>query len=168
MAISMYSQTVPVFTKMLTNAKHWLDKGVAWAEQRKFDPNNYVGMRLAPDMLHFAHQIRIAGDGAKGCVGRLAGVELPKYEDNEATIVELQARLDKTIAYVSGFTAAQIDGTEGKEIVLALRSGEVKTNGLDYVTYRVLPNFYFHMTTAYAILRHNGVDVGKQDFLPKP
>ena len=167
MKITMYSQTAPVFTRMLTNAKGWLDKGVQWAEQRKFDPNNFVQMRLAPDMLSFARQIQIAGDGAKGCVSRLAGVEMPKYEDNEATIVELQARLDKTIAFIDTIKAEQIDGTEDKEIVLPSRNGDIKTNGLDYVRYRVMPNFYFHLTTTYAILRHNGVDVGKQDFLPK-
>lgn len=167
MKITMYSQTVPVFTRMLTNAKGWLDKGTAWSEQRKFDANVFCQMRLAPDMLAFPRQIQIAGDGAKGCVARLAGVDIPKYEDNEATIAELHARLDKTIAFIETIKPEQIDGTEDKEIVLPSRNGDIKTNGLDYVRYRVLPNFFFHLTTTYDILRHNGVDVGKTDFLPK-
>ena len=168
MKVSMYSQTVPVFTKMLTNAKHWLDKGVQWSEQRKFDPNNFLGLRLAPDMLPFARQVQIASDTAKGGVARLAGVDVPKWEDNEATIADLHGRLDKTIAFCDGFKPEQIDGTDDKEIVLQMRTGEIRTNGLDFIRFRVQPNFFFHLTTMYDILRHNGVDIGKNDFLPKP
>ena len=167
MTISMYSQTVPVFTRVLTNAKGWLDKATAFAEHKKFDTKVLVGTRLAPDMLPFSAQIQIAGDGAKGCVARLAGVDIPKYEDNEATFADLQARLDKTIAFINTITAAQREGSDAKEIVLPSRSGERKMSGEDYLRYYVQPNFFFHMTTTYNILRHSGVDVGKGDFLPK-
>jgi hypothetical protein len=163
----MYSQTVPVFTRLLTNGKGWLDKAAAYAETKKFDSSVFVTSRLAPDMLSFNRQIQIAGDGAKGCVARLAGVDIPKYEDNEATFADLHARLDKTIAFISTITAAQVDGTEDKEIVLTSPRGDRKFRGEDYLRYYVQPNFFFHMTTAYNILRHNGVDIGKSDFLPR-
>lgn len=166
MSISMYSQTVPVFVKLMTNAKTWMTKADAFAQAKGFDATVLSHARLAPDMFPFNRQIHIATDGAKAGVGRLAGVDIPKYDDVEVTFAELAARLDKCIAFVSGFTPAQLDGTEGKEIVLPSRQGEIRTNGLDYLRYRVQPNFFFHMTTAYAILRHNGVDVGKGDFLP--
>ncbi len=167
MAISMYTQTAPLFVKMLTNNKAWLDKAQTFAEAKKFDPANFMTMRLAPDMLAFPRQIQISTDGVKGCVARLAGVDVPKYDDNEASLADLQARLDKTIAFIGGFTAAQLDGTEGKEIVLPGRNGERKFKGIDYLNHYVLPNFFFHLTTTYNILRHAGVDVGKSDFLPK-
>jgi len=109
MSISMHSASAPVFARMLTNLLGWLDKAEAHAQARKFDPNNYLGLRLAPDMLPFTRQIQIASDTAKGCVARLAGVEVPKWEDNEATLVELRARVQKTIDYVNSFSAAQID-----------------------------------------------------------
>ena len=165
MSISMHSASVPVFVRMLNNLLAWLDKAQAHAEARKFDPNNYLGLRLAPDMLPFARQIQIASDAAKGCVGRLAGVELPKWEDTEASLDDLRARVKKTIDYVQSFDAAQIDGTEAKEIVLQMRAGEVRFTGENYLKHFALPNFYFHVTTAYALLRHAGVEVGKRDYL---
>ena len=165
MSISMHSASVPVFVRMLNNLLAWLDKAQAHAEARKFDPNNYLGLRLAPDMLPFARQIQIASDAAKGCVSRLAGVELPKWEDTEASLDDLRARVKKTIDYVQSFDAAQIDGTEAKEIVLQMRAGEVRFTGENYLKHFALPNFYFHVTTAYALLRHAGVEVGKRDYL---
>ena len=166
MTISMHSASAPVFARMLGNLLVWLDKAEAHAAARKFDAANYLGLRLAPDMLPFARQIQIASDGAKGCMARLAGVEIPKWEDNEASIAELRARIQKTIDYVRSFEPAQIDGSEGREVTIPRRSGEpLKFNGEAYLKHYVLPNFYFHVTTAYALLRHAGVELGKADYL---
>jgi uncharacterized protein len=164
-AISMHSASVPVFIRMLGNIQVWLDKARAHAEARKFDVNNFLAMRLAPDMLPFSRQIQIATDHAKGCVARLAGIENPKYEDDEANVDQLVARLKKTIEFVRSVPAAQIDGSEAREISLPLRRGELKFSGEDYLRYFALPNFLFHCTTAYDILRHGGVELGKADFL---
>lgn len=163
----MHAASVPVFVRMLNNLLAWLDKAQAHAEARKFDPANYLGLRLAPDMLPFTRQIQIATDGAKGCVARLAGVEVPKWEDNEASLDDLRARVRKTIDYVQSVPAAQIDGSEGREVVLQMRAGELRFAGQDYLRHFVLPNFYFHLTTTYALLRHAGVELGKSDFLGK-
>ena len=166
MPISMHSVCAPTFVRMLGNLQTWLDKARAHAEARKFDPNNYLGLRLAPDMLPFSRQVQIASDTAKGCMARLAGVEVPKWEDNEATLAELRARAQTTIDYVKSFTAAQIDGSEGREILIPTRAGEpLVFNGESYLKHYALPNFYFHVTTAYALLRHAGVEVGKADYL---
>jgi hypothetical protein len=166
MPITMYSASAPVFVRMFSNLLVWLDKAQAHAEVRKFDPNNYVGLRLAPDMLAFARQIQIASDTAKACVARLAGVEAPKWEDNEVTLADLRARVQKTIDYVKSFAAAQIDGSEGRDISIPMRSGEpLKFNGEAYLKHYAMPNFYFHTTTAYALLRHAGVEIGKSDYL---
>jgi uncharacterized protein len=166
MTISMHSASAPVFTRMLGNLLAWLDKAEAHAAARKFDAANYLGLRLAPDMLPFTRQIQIASDGAKGCMARLAGVEIPKWEDNEASLADLRARIQKTIDYVRSFQAAQIDGSEGREVTIPRRSGEpLKFNGEAYLKHFVLPNFYFHVTTTYALLRHAGVELGKADYL---
>jgi hypothetical protein len=167
MTISMYAASVPVFVKMLTNAKGWLMKAQAHAEAKKFDSGVLLNDRLAPDMLNFTKQIQIATDGAKGCGARLAGVDIPSFADNEATLPELVARLDKTIDFLNTLSAAQIDGTEDKDVVLKSAWGERHFKGQPYLLEYVVPNFYFHLTTAYAILRHNGVELGKGDFLPK-
>jgi hypothetical protein len=150
---------------MLGNMLAWLDKAQAFAEARKFDPNNFVAMRLAPDMLNFGRQIQIATDHAKGCAARLAGMESPKYEDTETTFDELRARIRKTIEFVKSVPADRIDGSEGREIVLPLRRGELRFNGEDYLRFFALPNFLFHCTTAYDILRSGGVEIGKADYL---
>lgn len=163
--ISMYSASVPAFTRMLGNLRAILEKGAAHAAARKFDPAVLVNGRLAPDMFALARQVQIATDAVKGCVSRLAGVEIPKYEDTEATLPDLIARLDKTIAYVKTFKPAQIDGTEEKAIVIKSPRGDLNFNGQQYLVHFVLPNLYFHVTTAYNILRHNGVEIGKQDYL---
>jgi uncharacterized protein len=166
MSISMHSASAPVFVKMLGNVLGWLDKAEAHAAARKFDAANYLGLRLAPDMLPLTRQVQIASDSAKGAMARLAGVDAPKWEDNEATLPEVRARIRKTIDYVQGFSAAQIDGSEGREITIPRRSGEpLKFSGETFLKHYALPNFFFHVTTAYALLRHAGVEVGKSDYL---
>jgi len=166
MTISMHSASAPVFGRMLGNLLAWLDKAEAHATARKFDGANYLGLRLAPDMLPFTRQIQIASDAAKGCMARLAGQELPSWEDNEASVADLRARIQKTIDYVRNFEPAQIDGSEGREITIPRRSGEpLKLTGEAFLKHYALPNFFFHMTTAYALLRHAGVDLGKADYL---
>ena len=166
MSLTMYSASVPVFSRMLGNMQLWLNKAQANAEARKFDPNNFLAMRLAPDMLPLTRQVQITTDGAKGCVARLAGVDLPKWEATETTLDEVRARINTCKTFVDSFTAAQIDGTESREIVLPTRSGEpLRMTGENYLKHFVLPNFYFHATTTYALLRHGGVDLGKKDYL---
>jgi hypothetical protein len=164
----MHTASVPVFVRMLNNLLTWLDKAQAHAEARKFDTANYLGLRLAPDMLPFTRQIQIASDAAKGCVARLAGVDVPKWDDNEASLDDLRARVRKTMDYVQSIPADKIDGSEAREIVLQMRAGEIRFNGENYLRHYALPNFYFHLTTAYALLRHAGVEIGKTDFLGKP
>jgi hypothetical protein len=165
MLITMHSASVPVFVRMLGNLGRWLDKAEAHAQARKFDTGVYLNARLAPDMLPFSKQIQIACDAAKFAVARLAGVESPKFEDNETTLAELRERIAKTVAYVQSVPAAQIDGTETKDVVVPRRDGAITLKGEFYLKHFVLPNFYFHVTTAYALLRHNGVDLGKGDYL---
>ena len=166
MSLSMHSASVPVFVRMFGNAQQWLLKAEAHAQARKFDPNNYLGLRLAPDMLPFSNQIQIASDGAKGCVARLAGEEIPKWEDNEASLADLRTRLQRTIDYVQSLPAERINGSEKREIVLPRRQGDpLRLDGEGFLKHFVLPNVYFHLTTTYALLRHAGVELGKRDFL---
>ncbi len=165
MSISMYKASVPVFIHMLGNLRAILEKSVAHAGAKKFDPAVLVGSRLAPDMLALVRQVQIASDTAKGCSARLAGVEPPKYDDNEASFPELLARVDKTVDFLKALKPAQIDGSEAREISLPMRAGVRHFKGLAYLLHYALPNFYFHVTTAYNILRHNGVELGKQDFI---
>jgi uncharacterized protein len=165
MTISMYQASAPAFTRMLTQLKVIVDKAAATAAAKKVDESVYLTARLYPDMLPMGRQIHIACDFAKGCCARLAGLEVPKYEDNEVTFADFQARIDKTIAYVATISAAQIDGQEDRDINITIAGKPVTFKGLPYLVHFALPNFYFHLTTAYAILRHNGVDIGKGDFL---
>jgi hypothetical protein len=165
MTISMYQATVPVCTRMLNNLAVILEKAAAHAEARKIDPAVLINDRLYPDMLPMGRQILIASDTAKGGAARLAGVEPPKYEDNEKTFPELIERLRKTITYLNTFKPEQIDGCEKKMITLKMRDDTLNLEGLNYLLNRVLPNLYFHVSIAYAILRHNGVDIGKKDYL---
>ena len=166
MSMSMHSASVPAFVHMLNNMSSWLDKAQAHAEARKFDSVNYLGLRLAPDMLPFTRQVQICTDGAKGCVARLAGLEPPKWEDDEATLNDVRARVRKTVDYALSVPAEQIEGSEAREILLPTRSGEPRRfTGQTYLLTFVLPNFYFHATTTYALLRHAGVEVGKKDYL---
>ena len=165
MTISMFQASVPAFVRGLTNLSAILDKAAADAEARKIDPAVLISSRLAPDMFPLARQIMIAADFAKGPVARLAGVEVPKYEDNETTIAEFKARIDKTIAFVKSFSPSQIDGSEEKDINITIAGNPMTFKGLPYLVDFVLPNFYFHLACAYAILRHNGVPIGKRDFI---
>jgi uncharacterized protein len=165
MSLSMHAISVPVFVRTFKAMLTWLDKAQAHADARKFDSANYLGLRLAPDMLPLTKQVQIATDMAKGCAARLAGLEVPKWDDNEASLDDLRARLNKAIDFVQSVPAASIDGTEEREIVLPMRQGEVRFAGQAYVLGYVLPNVYFHATTAYALLRHAGVEIGKRDFL---
>lgn len=165
MQISMYAASVPVFAKMLGNLAAILDKAAGYAEQKKIDPAVLLAARLYPDMFALTKQVQIACDFAKGAVARLAGQEPPKYEDNETTIAELKARIARTIDYVQGFEPKQLDGSETREVELKIRGETVKYPGLAYLLHVALPNFYFHATTAYDILRHNGVELGKRDFV---
>ncbi|WP_428418809.1 DUF1993 domain-containing protein [Methylibium sp.] len=166
MAITMHSASVPIFLTMLGNLTKWLDKAVAHAQTKKFDPDTLLTSRLAPDMLSLGKQIQIACDSAKFGVARLAGGEAPKFEDTESTIAELQARIEATAAYLRGVTAAQVDGSEDKPISVPVRGRDpLQFTGEQYLKHFALPNFFFHVTTAYALLRHNGVELGKADYL---
>ena len=167
MTLSMYQASVPVFVKMLSNLKGVLQKAAAHAQARKIDETVLVNARLYPDMLPLSKQIQIASDFARGTAARLAGSEPPSYEDNEKTLTELMARIDRTIEFLRTAKAAEIDGSEGREIVRPVRGEPHKFSGVNYLLQYALPNFFFHATTAYAILRHNGIEVGKQDYIGK-
>ena len=166
MTISMHSASVPVFQRQLGAVLAWLDKAEAHAAARKFDTANYLQLRLAPDMLPFVAQIRIASDAAKGCVARLAGQEPPKFEDNEASLADLRERVNKTLAYVESVPAAAFDGSDSRAITIPMRNRDpLQFTGEVFLRHWALPNFFFHVTTAYALLRHAGVELGKGDFL---
>lgn len=165
MSLSMYQSSVPIFLPLLLNLKAMLEKAAAHCESKKIDSSILPATRLFPDMFPLSKQVQIATDHAKGCPARLAALEPPSFEDNEKTLPELIARVQKTIDYVNTFKPAQIDGSEERAIELKIGSHELKFIGHVYLQKFALPNFYFHVTTAYNILRHNGVDVGKSDFL---
>jgi hypothetical protein len=165
MAISLYHFSVPVFSLALTNLLQQLGKAGAHAEQKKFDFKALADARLIADMLPLTAQVQIACDNAKGAVARLAGIEPPKHEDNEKTLQELKARVAKTLDFIATVRQEQFTGAETREIVLKFPNLTLKFSGLDYITKFALPNFYFHVTTAYAIMRENGVDLGKGDYL---
>ena len=168
MSLSMYHASIPVFVRMLGNLSAILHKAEAYATERKIEPGVLLGARLAPDMHPLVRQLQIATDSVKGCAARLAGIEVPRYEDSENSFAEVQARIGKTQAFLQSIAAAQIDGSEDKPITLNFPGMELKFSGQDYLLNFVLPNFYFHLTTAYAILRHNGLAIGKMDFLGRP
>ncbi|CAG2263468.1 MULTISPECIES: DUF1993 domain-containing protein [Burkholderia] len=165
MSISMYQASLPVLIRGLTNLQHILGKAQAHAAEKQIDPSVFIGARLYPDMLPLVRQVYIATDTAKGCAARLAGAEIPSYPDVEQTFDELHARIQKTIDYLKSFDAAQIDGSEARQIVLKMRVGPIEFTGQSYLLNFVLPNFFFHVTTAYDILRHSGVELGKLDYL---
>jgi hypothetical protein len=162
---SMYQMSVPLFLKTLGNLSAILDKGAAFAASKKIEPSVLLGYRLAPDMLNLTRQVQIASDHAKRASARLAGVEAPPYEDNEASFDDLKARIDKTIAFIKTIKPEQIDGSETREIKLKMGGTEKTLSGQTYYLHNALPNFFFHVTTAYAILRHCGVEIGKGDFI---
>lgn len=165
MTISMYQASVPVFIRMLTTLNAVLSKGAAFAQAKKIDESVLLDARLSPDMFPLTKQIHIATDFARGTAARLAGVEMPSYEDNEKTFGELNARVERTIAYLKSLNAAQIDGSETREIVRPVRGEPKKFTGINYLLQYALPHFFFHVTTAYAILRHNGVELSKGDYI---
>jgi uncharacterized protein len=165
MALSMYQASVPVFTHTLKNLSAILKKAEANAAERNIDPAVFVAARLAPDMHPLSRQVQIASDAAKGCVARLAGLDIPSFPDTEASFPELTARVQKTIDFMATATQAQIDGSEGKTIVLKFPGREMSLSGQVFLLNFSLPNLFFHVTTTYDILRHNGVPLGKMDFI---
>jgi len=168
MPISMYQASAPRFANTLKNLSAILDKAQAHCEAKKIDPQVLTGARLYPDMFALARQVQVACDTAKGAMARLAGVEIPKYEDSEKTFEELKARIAKTVAFIEAFKPAQIDGTDDKDLVIKLGTREMQWKGMQYLLGFALPNFYFHAATAYDILRHNGVELVKRDFIGNP
>ena len=164
----MYQASAPRFANILRNLTAIIEKAEAHCAAKKIEPAALTSYRLFPDMFPFTRQVQIACDTAKGAVARLAGADIPKHEDTEQTFAELKARIAKTIDFVESISAAKIDGSDDKEIVLQMRSGERRFKGMQYLLGHAYPNFYFHVTTAYNILRHNGVEVGKGDFIGKP
>jgi len=165
MSLSMYQATVPPFRAMLKNLQAVMAKAEAHCEARKIDPAAFLNSRLYPDMLPFTAQVQIASDNVKGAAGRLSGAEIPKFEDDEKSFPELQARIDKTIAFLDTLKEAQFEGADQRDIVLQLRDRKLDFKGAAYLTQWAIPNVYFHITTAYALLRHGGVEIGKKDYL---
>ncbi|TDR80083.1 DUF1993 domain-containing protein [Paludibacterium purpuratum] len=165
MGLSMYDASVPVLKHMLGSLSAILRKAAEHAEAKKIAPEVLLNARLFPDMFPLTRQVQIATDQAKGCVSRLAGVEIPSYEDTESSFDELQDRIAKTLAYLDSLSPALFDGSEGREIVLTVRGEPMTFTGAHYLLQWVFPNFYFHLTTAYDILRHSGIELGKRDFL---
>src|SRR3954465_15383386 len=168
MNMSMYQASTPRFANLLRNLSTLIDKAEAHCAAKKIEPAALTTYRLYPDMFPFTRQVQIACDTAKGAVARLAGVDIPKHEDAEQSFGELKARIAKTLDFIESVSAAKVDGSDDKEIVLQMRSGERRFKGMQYLLGHAYPNFYFHVTSAYNILRHNGVEVGKQDFIGKP
>lgn len=165
MPLSMYQASNPAFLRILANLSEILKKAEAYAAEKKIDPSVLINARLAPDMLPLSRQIQIASDGVKGCAARLAGIEVPSFADTETNFEELQARITKTADFLKSISPAQIDGSEERDIQLKVGGRELNFKGRDYLFNFVIPNFYFHVTTAYAILRHNGLAIGKMDYL---
>jgi hypothetical protein len=165
MSLSMYHASVPVFRQLLSALATIIDKAAAHAEAKKIDPSVFTNARLIPDMLPFTRQVMIATDHAKGASARLAGVELPKFEDTETTFAELKARVQKTLDFIGGLKPAQFDGSEARDITITLQAGPQTFKGQAYLLHFAMPNFYFHVTTAYDILRQAGVEIGKRDFI---
>jgi hypothetical protein len=168
MAISMYRASVPIFLQMLPAMSGCLDKAAAYAAAKKVDPAVLLQSRLYPDMFPLVRQVQIATDFAKGTVARLAGLEPPKYDDNETSIDQLKARIAKTVDFIKEFKPSQIDGSEERDIAIVLGGQTRSFKGENYLVGFALPNFFFHVTTAYAILRHNGVELGKGDYMRAP
>ncbi len=164
MSLTMYQASIPPFLRMLDNLSTILDKAATHAEAKKIDCAIFLNGRLTPDMFPLSRQVQIATDMVKGCAARLAGIDVPSYEDNEITFAELQARIAKTKSFLEGFSAAQIEGSEERQITVKFGSRELHFLGQDYLLNFVIPNFHFHLTTTYAILRHHSVEIGKKDY----
>ncbi len=165
MTISMYQASIPMFLKTLGNLSEILKKAEAYAAAKKFEPSVLINARLAPDMLPLARQIQIASDAVKGFAARTAGVDVPSFADTETTFAELQARIQKTTDFLATIKPEQIDGSEDRDVKLKVGGNDLTFKAQAYLLHFVIPNFFFHVTTAYAILRHNGLEVGKKDFL---
>lgn len=166
MQISVYAMTVETFVPMLSQLSKLLDKAAEFATAKKIDASVLANARLAPDMFPLIKQVQLTSDFAKSGTARLAGIDPPKFEDNEQTLADLQVRIKKTIDFVSSVKADSFKGAEDRDIVIPLRDTKLEFKGLPYLRNWALPNFYFHLTATYSILRHNGVEVGKRDFLP--
>lgn len=165
MSLSIYQISVPVFIRMLGNLSALLAKAEAHAQAKNIDPSVFLNARLAPDMFPLSRQVQIASDAAKGCGARLAGVDIPSFADDEKSFAELQARIAKTVDFLKGLKPEQFEGAENRDISIKTPSRELQFKGLDFLLHFANANFYFHVTTTYAILRHNGVEIGKMDFL---
>ncbi|CDF83951.1 DUF1993 family protein [Pseudomonas sp. QL9] len=165
MSLSIYQISVPVFIRMLGNLSAILAKAEAHAQAKNIDPSVFLNARLAPDMFALTRQVQIACDAAKGCGARLAGVDIPSFADEEKSFADLQARIAKTVDFLKGLKPEQFEGAENRDITIKTPSRELHFKGLDFLLHFANANFYFHVTTTYAILRHNGVEVGKMDFL---
>jgi hypothetical protein len=165
MTVSLYEVTIPAFKRGLGNLSHLLDKGAAHTAAKKIDPRAFLDARVFPDMLPFTKQVQIACDMVKGCAARLANIENPRFEDTEATFDQLTARVHAALEFVGSVTPEQLAGAEVREIVLTIAHATRQFTGLTYVSQFVLPNFYFHSSMVYALLRAGGVEIGKSDFL---
>ena len=165
MSMSLYEASIPTFLHTLHSLKSILEKAVAHAEARKFDPNVFASLRLYPDMLPLNRQVQIASDAAKGAAARLSGTEPPKFEDTETTLAELVMRVTKTIDYLQSFKADQFTGADSRVITIKSPRMTLNFTAVNFVRHWALPNFFFHITTAYALLRHGGVEIGKVDYL---
>ncbi|OGA07419.1 MAG: hypothetical protein A2W68_08345 [Betaproteobacteria bacterium RIFCSPLOWO2_02_64_14] len=165
MATSMYQVSLPVFIKHLNGLAGCMKKAQALYAEKKYDEATLLSYRFYPDMFSFTRQIQAMTDHARNCTALLAGVEAPKFEDNEKSLAELTARVEKTVAFLNTVKPAQIDGTEEKAVTVKMRDRELNLKGQELLLNRSLPNFYFHATTAYDIMRHNGVELGKRDFM---
>ncbi len=165
MAISMYQVSLPIFVRHLNGLAGCMKKAQALYAEKKYDESTLLSYRFYPDMFSFTRQVRAATDHARTCAALLAGLEAPKYEDNEKSLAELIARVEKTIAWLNTVKPEQIDGSEGKSVTVKMRDRELKFTGQELLLNRSMPNFYFHCTTAYDIMRHNGVEIGKRDFM---
>jgi hypothetical protein len=168
MSFTIYDASIPPMIRVLENLSKILDKAVAQAKSEDRDLNGLLEGRLAPDMFPFTRQVQVASDTAKGCAARLTGSQPPGYPDEEKTFPELQQRIAKTIDYLKSFRPEQFEGADARTVVLKFPNGEMSFSGREYLTGFVLPNFYFHVTAAYAILRHNGIAIGKMDYLGPP
>jgi hypothetical protein len=165
MSLTMYSASVPIFLRTLGNIGKWLDKAEAHAQAKKFDVSVLLGTRLSPDMLPFTRQVQMTSDAAKFGAARLAGIESPKFDDVETTLPELRERIAKTVAFLESIPAEKIVGSDDRDVTIPRRDGPLTLKGEVYLRTFVLPNFFFHATTIYALLRHNGVELGKSDYL---
>lgn len=168
MPTSIYAVSVPVFIRSLTNMLAWLDKAESHAKAKGFETENYLGLRLSPDMAPLTRQIQIASDSVKGCVARLSGEDAPAWADNETSFDELRARIQKTIEFAKGASKETIDASATRTISLPLPTGPLELSGEIFLTGFAIPNFYFHCTMTYALLRHAGVELGKMDFIGGP